>query len=74
MTDESIFICDTPPQPLRILSCATPLTPEQIKRFCALWEEHGHSATGWIMVLEPEVKFQSVPGHYEWPDAEFCAA
>ncbi len=74
MNNDVPLICDDPPGARYIITTDRHLTPQQINDLRARWEEAAKSAGVEAYVLGPGMDIKVLPGRYEWPDAEFCAA
>lgn len=73
-TDDVPLICDPPPQPRWILRCANPLSRDQIEHLREAWTEAMNDPAQSPIILADGLSIEVLPGRYEWPDAEFCAA
>ncbi len=74
MNNEPIFICDPPPRAQYVITCPHPLTAHEaatLQHQIALWCGNSQAIA---LVLPGGLDIKVLPGRYEWPDAEFCAA
>ena len=72
--DDVPLICDPPPRARWILRSAKPLTLEQMKHLRDAWAEAMNDPAQRPIILADGLSIEVLPGRYEWPDAEFCAA
>lgn len=76
MSDDVPLICDPPPGSRWILTTPLAISPQQAEQLREAWDRgmRGPHFREQIIILQMGMTIEELPGRYEWPDAEFCAA
>lgn len=72
--DEPILICDPPLGPRYVIATDQALTPMMVERVREVFDAWLKNPNAGPAIFGAGMKIEVLPGRYEWPDAEFCAA
>jgi hypothetical protein len=68
------LICDPPPGPRYLITSDRLITVKEAAMLRAAWDDSTRRGTVLILRCWASFHIEVMPGRYEWPDAEFCAA